>query len=94
VPKGATDVRSTTRRARIGVNVAGARSAAAEVTISLVGELKGEKLRLEQHSTLWMERLEGKWRVVGYDVSQGPPPPPNDHRGSKGNGSHAKGSSK
>ena len=93
VPKGATDVTSTTRRARIGVNVAGAKSAAAEVTISLVGELKGEKLRLEQHSTLWMQRMEAGWRVVGYDVSQGPPAPSQSkgdeakgHRGAKGNG--------
>ena len=94
VPKGATDVRSTTRKARIGVNVAGAKSAAAEVTISLVGNLKGEKLRLQQHSTLWMERLEGKWQVVGYDVSQGPTNRAAGDRHAKGNGSQTKGSSK
>jgi hypothetical protein len=72
VPKGATDVRSTKRHARIGVDIAGAKSAAAEVTISLKGELKGETLLIDQHSTLWMQKLEGDWRVVGYDVSQGP----------------------
>jgi hypothetical protein len=81
VPKGATDVRSTTRHARIGVNVADTKSAAAEVTIAVVGELKGQKIRINQHSTLWMQRLEGKWQVVGYDVSQGPP-------AHDGNGNH------
>ena len=74
VPKGASDVRSTKREARIGVNVAGGRTAAADVTIALVGELKGEKLKITQHSTLWMERVERHWRVVGYDVKQGPTP--------------------
>ena len=74
VPKGATDVKSTKRVARIGVDVAGARSASASVTIALVGRLKAQPLRLTQHSTLWMQRGdEGNWRVVGFDVSQGSP---------------------
>lgn len=72
VPKGASDVRSTTRTARIGVNVAGATTAAADVTISLVGNIKDDKLKMTQHSTLWMQRVERHWRVVGYDVKQGP----------------------
>ena len=79
VPKGATDVRSTTRRARIGVDIVGGRAAAADVKISLVGELKGDKLELTQHATLWMQRDQRHWRVVGYDVRQGPTPT----RGSK-----------
>jgi hypothetical protein len=74
VPKGASDVRSTTRRARIGVNVLGGTAAAADVTISLVGDLKGDKLKITQHATLWMQRDQRHWRVVGYDVKQGPTP--------------------
>lgn len=74
IPKGATEVKSTKRVARIGVDVAGARSASADVTIALVGRLKAQALRITQHSTLWMQRGdEGNWRVVGYDVSQGSP---------------------
>ncbi|HEY7875869.1 MAG TPA: hypothetical protein VIG64_12190 [Actinomycetota bacterium] len=72
VPKGASDVRSTTRSARIGVNVLGGTTAAADVTIKLVGEVKGDKLKMTQHSTLWMQRVEKHWQVVGYDVKQGP----------------------
>jgi hypothetical protein len=95
VPKGAVDVKSTKRQARIGVNIAGARTAAAEVTISVVGELKGETLRLEQHSTLWMQRLETGWRVVGYDVSQGPPEATSPRKASAHSKNHgAKGPSK
>ena len=86
VPKGATDVTSTKRAARIGVNVAGARSASAEVTISVVGRLKGETLRLDQRSTLWMQRLDGRWKVVGYDVAQGPPEAAAGKAGKSGRG--------
>lgn len=75
VPKGATNVKTTTRAARIGVDAAGARSASAHVTISLTGGLKGEHLRLTQQSTLWMQRIHGRWRVVGYDATQGPSTP-------------------
>ncbi len=74
VPKGASDVRSTTRRARIGVDVVGGRAAAADVKISLVGDMKGKKLKITQRATLWMQRDERHWRVVGYDVKQGPTP--------------------
>jgi hypothetical protein len=86
VPKGASDVRATTRSARIGVNVAGATTAAADVTISLVGDLKDDKLKMTQHSTLWMQRVERHWRVVGYDVEQGPTPQKGhgDKRGPRG----------
>lgn len=72
VPKGASDVRSTRREARIGIDAAGARSASADVTLAVTGHLEGHKVRLVQRSTLWLQRLEGHWRVVGYDVSQGP----------------------
>jgi hypothetical protein len=72
VPKGASDVRATTRRARIGVDVRGGRAAAAAVTVSLVGDLEGKTLKLTQRATLWMQRDHRHWRVVGYDVRQGP----------------------
>jgi hypothetical protein len=72
VPKGASDVRSTTRRARIGVDVLGGRAAAADVKISLVGQLKGDTLKITQRATLWMQRDQRHWRVIGYDVKQGP----------------------
>jgi hypothetical protein len=74
VPKGASDVRSTTRRANIGVDVLGGRAAAADVKISLVGEMKGDTLEITQRATLWMQRDQKHWRVVGYDVKQGPTP--------------------
>jgi hypothetical protein len=74
VPKGASEVRSTKRRASIGVDILGGRAAAADVTISLVGEVKGDKLKLTQRATLWMQRDQRHWRVVGYDVKQGPTP--------------------
>jgi hypothetical protein len=74
VPKGASDVRSTTRRARIGVDVVSGRAAAADVKISLVGELKGDTVKITQRATLWMQRDQRHWRVVGYDVKQGPTP--------------------
>jgi hypothetical protein len=74
VPKGASNVRSTTRRAKIGVDVLGGRAAAADVKISLVGDLKGETMKITQRATLWMQREQRHWRVVGYDVKQGPTP--------------------
>jgi hypothetical protein len=74
VPKGASDVRSTTRKARIGVDILGGRAAAADVKISLVGDLKGDTLKITQRATLWMQRDQKHWRVVAYDVKQGPTP--------------------
>jgi hypothetical protein len=91
VPKGATDVRSTSRRARIGVDIGGGRAAAADVKISLVGDLKGEKLEITQRATLWMQRDQRHWRVVGYDVKQGPTPAHRSNAGKSQKGRSGRG---
>jgi hypothetical protein len=71
-PKGAEDVRTTLRRARIGVEVAGANRAAALVKVKAKAKDSGRRIAWKTRTILWLDKLEGHWKVVGFDVSQLP----------------------
>ena len=72
LPKGADDVQIKRRIARVGIHVQGATRAAARVTVTGLATVKNRKVRFEHSASLWLERSHRAWKVIGYDVIQGP----------------------
>ena len=60
---------TTLRRASIGIQAEGARTAVAAVTVRAVGDTAGATPVLHR-STLWLERAESGWKVVAFNVQQ------------------------
>lgn len=71
-PKGATEVTTTYRRARIGLEAERANFAIGRVTVLATAMVQERKVELEHRSTLWLERAEGSWQIIAFDVEQGP----------------------
>ena len=69
-PRGAEDLVTTTRAARIGIDVHRATRAAARVRVAYTSRLDGRTLSLMQVATLWLERTHGAWKIVAFDGSQ------------------------
>jgi hypothetical protein len=72
VPSDAELVRTWSRRARISIQPDGARRAAAIVVVRARGQLRSKIFRIVHKATLWLERPKRLWRVIGFEVSQGP----------------------
>jgi hypothetical protein len=89
-PDGATGLRTTVRAAQVGIQTQGARAAAAKVQISFHATVKGHVARISQAATLWLQRSHRSWRVVGFDVEQGPQAHHSSHTGSNGRGQRDK----
>jgi hypothetical protein len=71
-PTGVTDVEILRRRANVGIEARGARHAAAEITVTATGVVGERSVRLLHDATLWLEREEGEWKVIGFEVTQRP----------------------
>lgn len=71
-PAGATDVKTTRRRARIALDAGTADYAIARVTVLAGGTVGKRTVEVEHRSTLWMERGEGGWKVIAFDLKQAP----------------------
>jgi hypothetical protein len=65
-------VRTWSRRATIGVQPNNAAVAAAQVYIRATGKVDNKIFRLVHRATLWLQRARGAWKVVGFEVNQGP----------------------
>ncbi len=72
LPSGVEKVKLGRRTAKVGIHVQGASRAAASVVISGSAAKKDQKTRFRHRSTLWLERHGGKWKVIAFDVTQGP----------------------
>lgn len=71
-PAGASNLKTTTRTAQIGIQAHGARAAAADVKIAFTATVRGHTAAVAQKATLWLERSHHAWHVVGFAVDQGP----------------------
>ena len=71
-PTGATEVTTTRRRANIGLAADNADFAIGKVTVFAEAKVGERRLEVEHHSTLWLERADGDWKVIAFDVEQGP----------------------
>jgi hypothetical protein len=70
VPASVEKVRTTLRKADIGIDASGARRAAAKVKIRARGIASGERFALLHRGTLWLEKKGGTWKIMAFDVRQ------------------------
>jgi len=63
-------VRIHDRRARIGLDPASNRHAAARVRLALTQVKKPRKLRIEHRATLWLQRSRAGWRVIAFELDE------------------------
>jgi hypothetical protein len=71
-PAGVSNVEILRRRANVGIEARGARHAAAEITVAAEGIVNEKSVRLLHDATLWLEREEGEWNVIAFEVTQRP----------------------
>ena len=72
IPRAAREVKIVSRRARIGVDAAGQSRAAALVNIVARGRAGGKEFGSATESRLWLERGDGGWKVIAFQVDQHP----------------------
>ena len=72
LPAGSRVVSVTGQRAVLGIEASGAKRASAEVTVQLRAIAGSKSVKLKHRSTLWLSREHGGWRIIGFDISQGP----------------------
>ncbi|HEX2196057.1 MAG TPA: hypothetical protein VHJ76_03945 [Actinomycetota bacterium] len=65
------DVRTTTRFVRVGIQVDGGRRAAAVVRVEARALRNSSPIRVWHRARLWMEKDDGKWKVVAFEAEQG-----------------------
>ena len=90
LPAGADRVETKKRTARIGIDVDGARRAAAEVQVVAIGQSRKGDFRVASETHLWLEREGSKWKVIAFEVDQDPQPL-DPKKGGKGKGKGSKG---
>ena len=76
VPPGIKEVKVIRRIARVGIDVAGIKRAAAAVRVGFKGRLKGQSVRLSLAGSFWLERNPKGWKVVAFEGESKPYPPP------------------
>ena len=82
-------VATTLRRASIGIQATGgARMAVASITVRAVAD--GVAKPVVHRSSLWLERARSDWKVVAFDVRQGPRPESASPAGKRGRGQDKK----
>jgi hypothetical protein len=67
---GAESVRTLARKATIGIQARTASLAAAKVKVRAKATSESEIVKLRHRSTLWLQRKNGRWRVIGFRVDQ------------------------
>jgi hypothetical protein len=73
-PPAATRVKLVARRAQVSFDAPSATRAVASVRLKARGRTAARPFRLSHEETLWLQRSPGGWRVVGFEVKQGPVP--------------------
>jgi hypothetical protein len=71
-PEGISNVEILRRRANVGIQARGAKHAAAEITVAAKGVVGERTVGLFHDATLWLERDEGEWKVIAFEVTQRP----------------------
>jgi hypothetical protein len=93
IPDKADRIKTLRRVAVVGIDTATSGRAAAEVSIVATGQKGGKKFKAVTRDRLWLERANGKWRVLAYNVNLQPAPLKPD-KGKKGGGSKGDGPKK
>ena len=72
LPAGASEVTTTKRKAKIGLDASTADFAIAKVLIVADAKADDREVTIEHSSTLWLERSDNDWKVIAFDLEQGP----------------------
>ena len=72
VPAGMKKVKVIRRVARVGIDIAGIKRAAAEVRVGFRGRLKGRSVRLYLTGAFWLERGSNGWKIVAFEGESKP----------------------
>ena len=72
LPDDSSVLRVRSQHAVLGIEASGAKRASADVTVRLSARAGTKRVMLKHQSTLWLSREHGGWRVIGFDISQGP----------------------
>ena len=67
---GAEKIKTLQRRANIGLQAHTASAAAAKVFVRARARGADAVVRLRHRATMWMQRIDGEWRVIGFEVNQ------------------------
>jgi hypothetical protein len=70
IPSQLKQVRTLRRRADIGIDVRTRRRAAAKVAIVFRAVRGKERMSFAHRGTLWLERMDGKWQIIAFDIDQ------------------------
>jgi hypothetical protein len=70
LPKDMTEVETIRRSARVGVDEK-ATHAAARILITFKGMLNDKPVRMQQRSTLWLQKSGAGWRVIAFSGTMG-----------------------
>lgn len=65
------DVRTTARFVKVGIQVDDGLRAAAVVRVEAEALRKSSPIEVWHRAKLWMEKVDGKWKVVAFDAEQG-----------------------
>jgi hypothetical protein len=71
-PSSVSSVRTLKREASVDIDARRADHAAATVRILAKGQLGDRVVKISHRSLLWMEKDNGKWRVIGFELTQEP----------------------
>ena len=72
LPAGASEVTTIKRKAEIGLDASTTDFAIAEVLIVAKATADDREVKVEHSSTLWLERFDNDWKVIAFDLEQGP----------------------
>lgn len=72
LPASLSDVAATKRKAEIGLDAGTADFAIAEVVIVAKASAGDRDVKVEHESTLWLERFGNDWKIIAFDLEQGP----------------------
>jgi hypothetical protein len=67
---GAERVKTLTRRASIGLQAHTATAAAAKIFVRARAKGQDSIVRLRHRATMWMQRRDNEWQVIGFEVDQ------------------------
>lgn len=67
---GAERVRTVRRTANIGLQAHTASAAAAKIFVKARARGSDSVVRVRHRATMWMQRIDGEWKVIGFEVDQ------------------------
>ena len=71
-PNGATEVRTIKRRAHVALDAQTADFAIGRIEVVAEATVDDRTVDVAHKSTLWLERADAGWKVIAFDLEQGP----------------------